>query len=426
MDTNRKTAYFTLHDIEEKKAYSNLALNYHIAAGKPDSPAFVRELVYGVLENKIYLDYIIGKFINTPIEKMKISDKTILRMGIYQIGFMDSVPAYAAVNECVNLAKRFCRGRDGFINGVLRNYLRRKNDVTLPDPKSDYVKYLTIKYSYADWIVRMWLENYKPDFVEELLGAGNQTPDLIILPNKLKTSKEDLMRRLKAKGYEVSNGYLAKDALHVKGHDLLGGKLFNCGMFSVLDESSMMVVAMLDPQPGELIMDVCAAPGGKTIYIAELMQNKGQIIAGDVYDKRLKLVAREAERIGTDIIVTRVWDASETDESMLEKADRVLVDAPCSGLGVIRRKPEIKYKEYNEDIKDLSAKQLKILSSSSKYVNKGGVLVYSTCTIRPDENQKVVAEFLKNNPCFVKEDSLQLLPNVNKTDGFYICKMRRN
>lgn len=426
MDTNRKTAYFALIDIEEKKAFSNLALNLHITECKPDSPAFVRELVYGVLENKMYLDYKIQYFIKTPVKKLKNSDKTILRMGIYQLDYMESVPSYAAVNESVNLAKRFCRGRESFINGVLRNYIRKQNEIELPDPQEDLVKYLSIKYSYAPWIVMLWLDIYEPQFVEELLNAGNQTPDLVILPNRLKTTKEDIKRRLTAKGYEVKDGFLIKDALHVKGHDLIGGKLFCNGMFSVLDESSMMAVKMLDPQPGELIMDVCAAPGGKSIYIAELMDNRGRIIAQDIYEKRLKLVENEMRRTGVSIIKTRIWDAVKYDSAMEGLADRVLVDAPCSGLGVVRRKPEIKYKEYDEEIKKLPVKQLDILSSSSKYVKKDGVLVYSTCTINPDENQKVVMEFLKNNDGFIKEESIQLIPNINNTDGFYICRMRRS
>jgi 16S rRNA (cytosine967-C5)-methyltransferase len=197
-------------------------------------------------------------------------------------------------------------------------------------------------------------------------------------------------------------------------------------MFSVQDESSILAVNMLDPQPYEMIMDVCAAPGGKTLAIAEKMKNRGSVVAWDIYKRKLAIIDKEAERLGVEIVTTRTWDATRVDSSMAEKADRVLVDAPCSGLGVIRRKPEIKYKKQDKDFAELPKKQLAILSASSKYLKPGGILVYSTCTISQYENQMVIKEFLKRNPSFSKEEELQLLPNVNNTDGFFICKMKKD
>lgn len=425
MDKNRKTAYLTLFDVETKQAYSNLALNSYISRGKPDSPGFVRELVYGVLENKALLDYILQGFIKTPVEQMKASDLTVLRMGIYQLKYMNSVPEYAAVNESVLLAKRFCRGRESFINGVLRNYIRHGKDIELPDRETDLVKYLSIKYSYEPWIVELWLEQYAPAFVEELLAAGNKTPDLVIRINTLKTTKDDLKRRIVSKGFEAEDGIYCKNALHVKGSGLLGGRLFQSGMFTVQDESSMISVDKLDPKPGEFVIDVCAAPGGKTFAIAEKMNNKGEILAWDVFRRKLSLIEKEAVRLGVDIVDAKTWDATRLDSSLFQKADRVLVDAPCSGLGVVRRKPEIKHKKQTAELQELPKKQLTILSTSSKYVKPGGTLVYCTCTINTHENQRVVQEFLKNNPSFVKEESIQLLPNINNTDGFFICRMKK-
>ncbi len=425
MDKNRRIAYLTLMDVEVKQAYSNISLNHHIRSGKPEAPAFVRELVYGVLENKLYLDYIIEQFIKTPMGKLKASDLTVLRLGIYQMKFLDGVPEYAAVNESVDLAKRYCRGREGFINGVLRSFLRAGKEVELPDRSKDEVRYLSVRYSYEPWIIELWLEQYAPEFVEELLAAGNKTPDLVIRVNTLKTSREDVKRRIIARGYRAEDGFFCKEALHVEGRGLIGGKLYNSGMFSVQDESSMLVVNMLDPQPGEMVMDVCAAPGGKTLAAAEKMQNRGAVMAWDIYKRKLAIIDREAERLGIDIVTTRSWDATRVDSSMMEKADRVLVDAPCSGLGVIRRKPEIKYKKKTREFDDFPRKQLAILSASAKYVKPGGVLVYSTCTISPYENQQVIKEFLKKNSSFSKEEELQLLPNINNTDGFFICKMKR-
>ena len=427
MDVNRKAAYFVLLDVEVKKSYSNIALNNRKFRGKLTSPAFAVELVYGVLENKMLLDYIIDQIVPTGSEKMKESDRIVLRMGIYQLEFMNSVPEYAAVNETVELAKRFCKGREGFINASLRTYIREKDGINLPDRGGNEVGYLSIKYSYEPWIIEMWLEQYSDkEFVEELLKAGNRRPGFVIRANWLKIMRDDLIKRIEAVGCTVEKGKLYDDALYVQNaHMLIDSKMFKQGLFSIQDEASMLVAAMLDPQHGDVVMDVCAAPGGKTMALAERMNNKGRIIASDIYIRKLGLINKEAQRLGIKIVETKTWDATKVDPAMVEKADRVLVDAPCSGLGVIRRKPEIKYKKKTPEMDNLPAKQLHILSASSRYVKPGGVLVYSTCTINSDENQKVTAEFLKNNPSFTKEDVIQLMPNVNGTDGFFICKMKK-
>ena len=299
----------------QKKAYSNLALNHQIKSGNPDAPAFVRELVYGVLENKIYLDYIVEQFISTPIGKMKTSDLMILRLGLYQLKFLSGVPEYAAVNECVDLAKKYSKGKDGFVNGVLRSFLRANKEVTLPDRAQDEVRYLSIRYSYEPWIIQLWMEQFAPDFVEDLLAAGNKTPDLVIRVNTLKTTRDDIKRRIIAKGYHALDGQLCPQALHVEGRGLLGGRLYNSGMFSVQDESSILAVDMLDPQPYETIIDVCAAPGGKTLAMAEKMKNRGSVIAWDIYKRKLAIIEKEAERLGVEIVTTRTWDATRVDSS---------------------------------------------------------------------------------------------------------------
>ena len=425
MDINRKTAYYTLMDIETKKSFSNLSLNHHIIVCNPPSPAFVRELVYGVLENKLLLDYIIDKLVPTGAAKVKTSDLVVLRMGIYQLGYMDKVPEYAAVNESVNLAKKFCKGRQGFINGVLRTYTKENYTIKLPDRTEDEIRYLSIKYSYAPWIIRLWLERYDIDFVEELLAAGNETPDVTIRMNWLKTMKPDLIRRLNEKGFETSEGKLCKNAIHVKGSGLLNNVIYKHGYFSVQDEASMLTSEKLDPQKGDLIMDVCAAPGGKTFAIAERMDNKGLIIASDIYKRKLDIIDKEAKRLGVKIVQTRTWDATRVDSSMIGKADRVLLDAPCSGLGVIRRKPEIKYKNMDSEMKTLPIKQRAILEASANYVKPGGILLYSTCTINHYENDRIVNDFLNSSKEFEELERIQLFPNVDGTDGFFICKMRR-
>lgn len=424
MDINRKVAYLTLMDVETKKSFSNLALNHHIKVHNPGSPAFIRELTYGVLENKILLDHYIDQLVKTGAASLKASDRVILRMGIYQLGFMDSVPEYAAVNESVVMAKKYCRGRSGFINGVLRGYLSKKDQLTLPDPAEDIVKYLSVKYSYEPWIVELWMEEYDAAFVEELLAAGNETPENTIRYNWMKVRKQDLIEKLEERGFEVEEGRVCQNALYVKGSGLLETGLYEDGFFSVQDESSMLVAEKLDPKHGETIMDMCAAPGGKTMAIAERMNNTGRIIASDIYRRKLDLIDREAYRLGMKNVETRAWDATRLDASMIGKADRVLVDAPCSGLGVVRRKPEIKYKEKTQEMDLLPRTQLKILTNAAKYVKVGGTLVYSTCTINPYENQRIVDDFLKKNNLFEVEEMIQLLPNKDGTDGFFICVMK--
>ena len=426
MDINRKAAFLTLVDVETKKSYSNLALNHQIVVTKPNHEGFVRELVYGVLEHKLTLDYYIDLLASNGVGSLKTNELTILRMGIYQIGYMNSVPEYAAVNESVLLAKRYCRGKDGLINGILRAYLGKRMQLKLPDRSEDEVRYLSVKYSYAPWIVELWLKHYSSDFVEQLLAAGNETPPMTVRLNWLRIMKKDLISKLEESGFEVTEGDICSNALHVRGSRLLETEAYRMGLFTPQDESSMLVAEKLDPQHGDVVMDMCAAPGGKTMAIAERMNNTGKIIASDIYRRKLDLIDREAKRLGVTNVETRSWDATREESSMFQKADRVLVDAPCTGLGVVRRKPEIKYKEHTDDMDLLPKKQLAILTASSSYVKPGGTLVYSTCTINPNENEKVTDAFVKRNPSFKKVERTLLLPNVNGTDGFFICVMKKD
>lgn len=426
MDINRKAAFLTLVDVETKKSYSNLALNHQIVVTKPNHEGFVRELVYGVLEHKLTLDYYIDLLASNGVGSLKTNELTILRMGIYQIGYMNSVPEYAAVNESVLLAKRYCRGKDGLINGILRAYLGKRMQLKLPDRIEDEVRYLSVKYSYAPWIVELWLKHYSSDFVEQLLAAGNETPPMTVRLNWLRIMKKDLISKLEESGFEVTEGDICSNALHVRGSRLLETEAYRMGLFTPQDESSMLVAEKLDPQHGDVVMDMCAAPGGKTMAIAERMNNTGKIIASDIYRRKLDLIDREAKRLGVTNVETRSWDATREESSMFQKADRVLVDAPCTGLGVVRRKPEIKYKEHTDEMDLLPKKQLAILTASSSYVKPGGTLVYSTCTINPNENEKVTDAFVKRNLSFKKVERTLLLPNVNGTDGFFICVMKKD
>jgi 16S rRNA (cytosine967-C5)-methyltransferase len=425
MDINRKTAFFILTDVESKKAYSNIAANKYIKKLSPPNQPFVRELAYGTLRRKLYLDYIIGNFVRTPIAKTGLHELTLLRMGLYQIVFMDSVPDYAAVDECVQLASMYAKGREGFVNGVLRQFLRDKEYVELPDRKEDEIRYLSLKHSYLPWIVETIRKDYGADRVESILEAGNRPPLLNIRANTLITSRDDLNRRLTKRGVYVENSENYDNMLRVKGDMLLGGRFYHSGLYSPQGEASVAAVKALDPQPGETIVDVCAAPGGKTMAIGEAMGNIGSIYALDIYKRKLFKINEEAQRLGITNINSWSWDSTRPDPDLVGKADRVLADVPCSGLGIVRKKPEIKYKEWDIDMELLPRKQKDILRASASYVKPGGVLLYCTCTILRRENNEVIKAFLRNNKDFSVEYVKQLLPDTDDTDGFFICKLRR-
>lgn len=437
MKNERQVALEILLNVDRDKAYSNITINKYLRKYKIEEGAFIRELVYGVIENKIFLDYWLSLLVKTGFNKLKIEVLIILRMALYQLIFLSGVPAYAIVNESVNLSRKHSKRHAGFVNAVLRNYLRIQNTLKLPDRDKNLVRFLSIKYSYEPWMIKKWLNQYSESFTEALLKAGNEKPDITIRVNALKAEKETLKELLTAKGFEVSDGKYVEEALTVKGNGLIQNTLFEQGMYQVQDESSMLAVKALNPQPGELMLDVCAAPGGKTLFAAELMQNKGHIIARDVHPHKIDLMNKSIKSHDIDIISKEVFDAQKLDEALVEKVDKVLVDVPCSGLGVIRRKPEIKYNRNEEDIEEFNRIQYQILANAAYYVKPGGMIVYSTCTIMTDENEKVIKEFLSKNCGFsimkpfqdkletlmMENNMIQLFPNKNKTDGFFICKL---
>jgi len=425
-DLNRKTAYQTLLEIEKNEAYSNIELNHQIRQLKPDNPAFVRELVYGVLENKIFLDHTLSQLIPKGLKGVKKPIKVLLRMGLYQMMFMDSVPEYAAVNETVKLARKVAPGRDGFLNGVLRGYGKKKEQLTLPDKTKNLVEHLSVKYSFDPSIVQLWLKQYSVEETENLLANSNLRPEMSIRVNQMKTTTESLMETLIAEGFVVKRGALSDRVLFVKGSGLLDTESYGKGLFSVQDEASVLATEILAPQPGDAVLDICAAPGGKTLAMAELMDGKGVIRAFDVYQHKLELIKEEAKRLGLSIIETAEQDGTVFNQRLKDFADKVLVDGPCSGLGVIRRKPEIKFKPVSDEARDLADKQLEILENACQYVKAGGDLLYSTCTINKRENMGVVERFLNKHDEFELVYHRQLLPGLDETDGFFISKLHKN
>ena len=442
MANPRNIALTVLLKIENDKAYSNLALNNAIREnrlGGVDS-AFVSALVYGVLERCITLDYIIKQYSKIPLRKIEIKTKMILRMGILQLLFMDKVPPSAAVNESVNLAKKHKLQKSaGFINGILRSITRTEPPYTLPDTE-DKNYCLSVRYSVPQDIIRLWRSSYGDDNTVRLLQSLSGRPPLCARVNTLKTTAEALRGQLEAEGVTAQPHPYLPDALllsHTGSIESL--KAYREGLFHIQDASSQFCVSLLAPKMREVMLDVCSAPGGKAVTAGQLMQNRGKVYACDLYDHKLKLIRANAERLGVTNIVTVKRDAAKADAT-LPIADRLLCDVPCSGLGVMRRKPEIRTKRDAVDntFPDL---QYKILCQSAKLTAVGGRLVYSTCTLDPAENNKNVSRFLSEHPAFrgvplslpdgvsraVEEEEYEitLMPHTAGTDGFYIALLER-
>ncbi len=423
MDIDRKTAFAVLLDVEKNEAFSNLALNRRIKENQPQNPAFVRELVYGVLKYQLLLDYQLDKLVKSGSKKLKKQDLTLLRMGLYQLTFMDAVPEYAAVSETVQLAKKYARGRENFINAVLRNFIRGGRKLQLPERAADLVTHLSVAYSTTPWVVRLWLAAYGEAQTEQLLAASNQTPALCVRVNPLRTTVPQLTQELQRAGFTVTRAPHAARALLVRGSGLLATEAYLRGCFSVQDEASILVADAVGAKPGETVIDVCAAPGGKTLAMAEQMENRGEVLAMDLYEHKLALIEARARSEGVSIMRVLCRDSRECLDDCVGRADCVLADVPCSGLGVFRRKPEIKYKQIDE-LSVLVEIQKQILAAAAAYVKPGGTLVYSTCTIHPAENEMQTAAFLSAHEEFTKIEEQQFLPQMGM-DGLYYCKMRR-
>jgi len=446
LDLVRENALKILYEINKSGAYSNIAINKKLADSNLSTldRAFITELVYGSLKWKLTIDYIIKRFSSVRIKKLSPWILNILRLGVYQLIYMDKIPQSAACNESVKLAKRYGHSASSrYVNAVLRNIARSRDKIDYPNKNKDYSLYLSVKYSHPEWMVKSWLNLFGESFTEELVKSNNEQAPLTIRVNTLKTNKEELRCELNKEGFSTKNTKYIENALIIDNpSSIIKMETFKNGLFQVQDESSMLVAKVLDPKPGEFVIDVCSAPGGKATHIGQLMQNRGQIIARDIHDHKIKLIKDAALRLGIDIIRAEVFDASREDLKLAQKADCVLVDAPCTGFGIIRRKPDIKWTRNAEDLDEIIKIQEKILKASSSYVKPGGVLVYSTCTIEPKENEEMVKSFLKDNREFELEDISSLIPeglkkdtakegyiqlytNVDGIDGFFISKMRK-
>ncbi len=442
MDKARNTAVRILHEVHEKGAYANVALARELRrADLSDMDRrFVTELVYGAVKAGDTLDWILRRYVNRSLKKIEPMVRDILRLGIYQIFYLNKVPASAACNTAVELTKKYSNmGTAKFVNAVLRTAVREPEKAKFPSGKGHGVEELALQSMHPYWLVKRWVREFGFHGARDLCFFNNSEAPLSVRTNTLKGSRKDLLDALTKAGAEAQESAWTPEGLIITKHGSLDALLpLQQGFCQVQDESSMLVAHVVDPQPGEFVLDCCSAPGGKTTHLAALMQDKGRIVAGDIYEHKLARIEENAKRLGISIIETDRIDAREVGEEYWSMADRVLVDAPCSGLGVLRRKPDARWNKTAEEIDALPALQLEILTSAAKAVKAGGVLVYSTCTIEPQENQEVVMAFLAENPDFCLENTgsflpgekrdeqmIQLYPQVDGTDGFFIARMRR-
>lgn len=412
----RKVAVVALVKIESDGAYSNLAVAEILKTAELEQKdkAFVCALIYGVLDRKITLDYVLSLFLKTPLKKTAPFTLQVLRTALYQIMFMDKIPPSAAVNEAVKIIKKSKESRNsGFVNGVLRSVLRA--EISLPQDNS--VKSLSIRFSCPEWIIEGFIKDYGIENTLKLLEESLKAPPVTIRVNTVLTDTDTVLRELESKGISAKISVTENSLDITGGIDIPKNELYKKGHIYVQDSASQKAVAVLNPKSGERVLDMCAAPGGKSFTMACLMENKGEIVACDLYSHRTELIAKSAKRLGLEIIKPRVQDAMSYSAD-LGKFDCILCDVPCSGLGVLRRKPDIKYNK-TEDFGELEKNQYKILCNAARYLKSGGRILYSTCTLRSGENEKLVNRFLKEYNSFHKVYEHTFMPHTDLTDGFY-------
>lgn len=420
--------------------------------------AFVTELVYGSIRWRKKLDWIISRFSKRSLEKIDKISLEILRLGVYQLLLVENMPPYAAVNETVILARQFCHpGIVKFVNALLREIDRQRERIarigqSYPDSATQPIEHISTLYSFPQWIVERWVNRYGFDEALAICKTSNFLPPLTVRANTLKIDPSELAQKIgdreqgtgnRERRYKVIQSKLVPEGLRFEETlDVTELEEFKRGEIFVQDEASMLISHLVGARPGELVVDVCAAPGGKSTHMAQMMRNRGQVAAIDISKKRLDLIQKNCRRLGIKIVQTILTDARHPIEPLISKVDRVLVDAPCSGFGSLRRKPDIRWSKDESDIESLSKLQLDILNSSCLYLKPGGVLVYSVCSFEPEENERVIHKFLEGHPDFSIENAPDFLPNSARAlvsdhrfmrsyphfhdiDGFFAARMRK-
>ena len=447
MENTRELAVNMLLEIAEQNKYSHLVIRnvldkYNYMDGR--DKAFLKRITEGTLERKIEIDYVLNQFSKVSVSKMKPFIRNLLRVSVYQLLFMDSVPERAVCNEAVKLAgKRGFKNLQGFVNGVLRNIARKKEEISWPEEERNTAGYLSVKYSMPEWLVEKFLSERGALQTKKMLESFLEaSPVTVRLKETLKEEdREVFLNEMKKSGVRVKkHPYLpyAFEILNAEGISALPG--FTEGLFMVQDVSSMLVCEAADIKKGDRVIDVCASPGGKALHAAEKLQGTGFVSARDLTEYKAEMIRDNIRRMKTQNVEAFVSDARQLREEDVETADVLLCDLPCSGLGIIGKKTDIKYHVSEEGLKQLKELQREILSVVWQYVKKGGVLIYSTCTVNPDENEENVKWFTKNYPfqtenlspflpeCLKEEGKkgmLQLLPGIHETDGFFLARLRR-
>ena len=385
------------------------------------------------------------KFVNKGVQKLQPWVRALLRISLYQVIYLDRIPDHAVVSEAVNLAKRRGhQGISGMVNGVLRNILRQKESLAIPENMPPAQR-ISLQHSHPLWLVERWISQYGIETAEAICAANNEPPAVSVRVNTTMISRDDMLELMSSQGFEAAPSPLSPYGIVVRGAGNMAlTDWYRDGMISIQDESSMLVAEAVNPEPGMRVLDCCAAPGGKSAHMGELMKDVGSIVANDIHAHKGKLISDQAGRLGLDSISIVTGDALDlVDRFEPASFDRILLDAPCSGLGVIRRKPDLKWGKSQEDIHEIAALQLRLLDSVSTLLRPGGLLVYSTCTIEPLENEGVVSAFLDSHSGFgIAEDGLgdlsrlegislqrgggiQILPQHYHSDGFYIARLGR-
>ena len=424
MSDPRKIAYDVLVKCSSAEQYSNIALDTAIKRSDLTTldRGLLTTLVYGVIERQITLDAIIDELCQRGSADISPDVRTLLRLGLYQLAYLDRVPDHAAVNETVNMAGKRSRG---FVNAILRAFIRSGKEIPVPQKEEDPIRYLSVKYSFCESLCECFVAAFGLSRTEELFAAFGEHPDLTLRTNTLRITREELLAKMEEQGIralptkESDVGIRVCDKSPVA--ELYG---FSEGLFFVQDEASQLCVKALDAKAGMRVLDACACPGSKSFGAAIDMQNEGEVISCDLHKNKLSLVESGAARLGISILQTEERDARNTNEAWLGTFDRVLCDVPCSGFGVFAKKPELRYKnpETSAALPDI---QLAILKSASQYVKIGGKVVYSTCTLLPSENEENVARFLSENNSFELKEQRTLYPDADGTDGFFYAVLER-
>lgn len=435
----RDAALTILLAVDKNQAYSNLLLNQTINKYKIDAKnrALLTEITYGTLQNKYTLDYYLEPYIRSKVE---LWVRWLLRLSLYQVVYLSRIPAHAAVNEAVEIAKR--RGHQGIasmVNGILRSVQRK--GIPSIDLIEDPINRLAIETSHPNWLVERFIENYGVEITTEMLKENNIPPTHTVRVNLLKATVDEVVTLLDQEGITAKQSKLIPECIHIVNGQVAHTNVFKKGLVTIQDESSMMPANVLNPNNGWKVLDMCAAPGGKTTHLAEKMNNKGSILATDIHPHKLDLIEETCSRLGLDIIQTAPVDGRKAAEYLQKESfDAVLVDAPCSGLGVMRRKPDIKYTKREEDFESLHKIQLQLLDNAVQVLKDEGRLVYSTCTVDRLENEGTVRAFLASHPEMElapienlpkelvdrqENGMLQVFPHDFGSDGFFVALFRK-